>query len=72
MVITPQIELEFNITSWMRVNIGAGYRVVTGIDKAYQFKGSPNTIKYYDAKDFNSPVGEVSILIGGFSKKAKQ
>jgi len=72
MVITPQVEIELNITSWLKLNVGAGYRIVAGIDKAYRFKDSQTEIKYYNSKDFNSPVGTISLLIGGFTKKPKQ
>lgn len=72
MVITPQVELELNLTPWLRLNIGAGYRVIAGIDKAYRYKDSKAEIKYYNSKDFNSPVGTISLFIGGFTKKPKQ
>lgn len=71
MVITPQIELDINLTNWLKINIGAGFRFVTGIDKTYKFENSSIVNKYYDLKDFNSPIGTVTIIIGGFGKKAE-
>ena len=34
--VQPQVEVEFNMTKWFKINVGAGYRIVTGIDATYQ------------------------------------
>lgn len=59
-VIVPQIEAEFNFFKWMKMNIGLGYRVVTGINKEYM--GEP----IFDKKDFNKPQGTVTLMFGYF------
>lgn len=64
-ILTPQIEMEFNLTSWFKINLGAGYRFVTGIDATY-LDSQSNEVNFYDKSDFNSPVGSVSLLFGGF------
>ena len=63
-VIQPQIEADFNFTKWMKMNIGAGYRFVTGVNKKYP---SGNGFKQlYDSKDFNKPEITLSFLFGWF------
>jgi len=63
----PQAELELNLTKWFKVNMGFGYRIVTGIDATYQDNGG-NMVNFYDSKDFNSPVGTVTLIFGGHDK----
>lgn len=65
-VITPQIEMEMNLTPWFKMNIGAGYRYVAGIDKAYIL--SNQKTNYYESNDFSSPTANISLLFGGFGK----
>lgn len=59
-VIVPQIEAEFNFFKWMKMNVGIGYRVVTGINKEYA--GEP----LFDKKDFNKPQGTITLMFGYF------
>jgi hypothetical protein len=61
-VFIPQLEVEFNFFKWMKVNVGAGYRLVTGIDKEY----SVNNELVYDKKDFSKPQATMSIIFGFF------
>jgi hypothetical protein len=64
--IIPQVEVEFNMTKWFKINLGAGYRFVTGLDATY---GENDPVNFYDKGDFNSPVGTVSLIFGGPGKK---
>ncbi len=32
-VITPEVNLGLNLLKWMRLNVGVGYRVVTGVNE---------------------------------------
>ncbi len=66
-VITPQIEMEMNITRWFKVNIGAGYRFVNNIDKTY-INSNGDVVDFYQSSDFNSPQGTISFLFGGFGR----
>ena len=59
-VVTPQVELEVNITSWLKVNLGVGYRYVSGI--------SFDRFKSYD---FNTPQITFGLYFGGFASKDK-
>lgn len=59
-VFVPQIEVEFNFFKWMKMNVGLGYRVVTGINKEYM--GEP----IFDKKDFNKPEGTITLMFGYF------
>ena len=65
--ISPQVEMELNMTKWFRINIGAGYRFVTGIDATYDDQGSQ--VKLYNTGDFSSPIGTISLIFGGSGKK---
>lgn len=69
-VFTPQVEVEFNMARWFKVNLGVGYRMVTGTDLTYnaytpdlQYVG---TEKYFNNSEFSSFTGTVSLLFGGF------
>lgn len=64
--ITPQVEMELNMTKWFRINVGVGYRFVAGIDATYE--QGENTVKFYEDGDFNSPVGTISFIFGGPKK----
>lgn len=55
-VISPQVELDIKITSWLKFNMGIGYRFVTGID-----------FDRYKEYNFNAPHITVGIYIGGFA-----
>lgn len=54
-VITPQVEIDLNILPWFKINLGAGYRLVSGSEN--RFLGSGN---------FNSGVMSVGFFFGGF------
>jgi hypothetical protein len=66
--VTPQAELELNLTKWFKVNVGVGYRIVTGIDATYQVEDG-NPVNFYEKSDFNSPVGTITLIFGGSDKK---
>lgn len=66
-VLIPQLEMEMNLTPWFKVNIGAGYRWMTGMDKQYFKDGT--AYDYYQSSDYSSPVGTISLLFGGFMIK---
>lgn len=59
-VLVPQVEAEFNFFKWMKMNVGIGYRVVTGINKEYAGE------LIFDKKDFNKPQGTITLMFGYF------
>jgi hypothetical protein len=61
-VIIPQLEAEFNFFKWLKLNVGVGYRVVTGIDKKYSWSDE----LIYDKKDFNKPEATMTLMFGFF------
>ena len=65
--IIPQVEAEFNMIRWLKINLGIGYRFISGIDATYM-DNQNNEVSYYDPADYNSPVGTVTLLFGGFDK----
>jgi hypothetical protein len=66
-VATPQIELEMNFVPWLKMNVGAGYRFVAGVDKSYQITGHDPQM-YYNAKDFSSPFLSLGFYFGWFNQ----
>ena len=71
-VFTPQIEMEINLFPWMKMNVGAGYRLVSGVNRTYRFmqeNGTLTTRSYFESGDFSSPNFTLGLLFGGFSRK---
>ncbi|MDT8308458.1 MAG: hypothetical protein RQ866_02945 [Bacteroidales bacterium] len=66
MVFSPQIEAEANFTSWMKVNLGIGYQIVTGIERQFTLNGV--TYDYYKKEDFNKPYITIAFLFGWFNQ----
>lgn len=64
-VVHPQAELELNLLKWFKMNIGAGYQFVAGVDKKYK-DASGNRVNFFNASDFSKPQLTVSLLFGGF------
>ncbi|MBN2173293.1 MAG: hypothetical protein JW731_04125 [Bacteroidales bacterium] len=67
-VVNPQFEVEFNLTKWFKINTGIGYQFVTGIDKTYTTADN-NIVKFFDSRDFNQPMLNLSFVFGGFGGK---
>jgi hypothetical protein len=61
-VIIPQLEAEFNFFKWLKLNVGVGYRFVTGIDRNYSWSDE----LIYDKKDFNKPEATMTLMFGFF------
>lgn len=66
-VLIPQIEMEMNINRWFKINIGAGYQMVSGVDKTYTNTNN-QVVKFYNSSDYNSPQASISFLFGGFGR----
>ena len=58
-VLTPEIGLELNMTSFFKLALTGGYRWVNGVT---QLPGLGND-------DFSSPVGTITFRFGGFSEE---
>jgi len=55
-VLNPVIELEMNVTQFLRVGIGANYTLVTGVNNLFEYKDA----------DFSSPGAFLSFKFGWF------
>ncbi|MBN3034243.1 MAG: hypothetical protein JW861_01550 [Bacteroidales bacterium] len=64
-VVNPQLEVEFNLFRWFKINLGAGYRFVTGVDKTYTTADGIRK-NFHESNDFNQPEVSLSLLFGGF------
>ena len=69
LVFSPQIELELNLTKFMKINVFGGYRMLSGVDKQY-ISPSSVPLNYYKTEDYNSFFGGMSLTFGFFGKKA--
>lgn len=67
-VVQPQLEVELNLLKWFKINASAGYQFVTGFDKYYTNKQG-NNVDFFDAKDFNQPVFNLTFAFGWFANK---
>lgn len=66
-VATPQVELELNMLKWFKVNLGAGYQFVNGVNETYTDELG-NSKQFFEANDFSKPRFTISLLFGGFTK----
>ena len=55
-VLTPEIGLELNMATWLRVNCTVGYRYLSGV----------NSGQVFDSSDLRGTVMAVGVRIGGF------
>lgn len=69
-VVTPQLEAELNITNWFKINMGLGYRWVTGVDATYDsFNSSTGVIKeesYFNSNAFDNMTFSLGFYFGWF------
>ena len=65
-VVNPEINVGLNLLKWMRINVGAGYRLVTGVDKV----PSDNIVEgeYFDDNAFSNFTGNITLAFGWFNK----
>ncbi len=55
-VMTPEIGIELNVTSWFRISGTVGYRWVRGIE----------TNQFVDSDQFNGAISSINLRFGGF------
>lgn len=65
-IFTPQAEIEVNLFTWFKLNLGVGYRYVAGIDARYNTPEGVRPIMSSGA--LNSAQGSISLLFGNFVK----
>lgn len=69
-VLNPQVEVEMNMARWLKINVGVGYRLVTGANKTYDYYNDNGnfveTRKYFNSKDYCSPEASISFIFGWF------
>lgn len=70
--ISPEIDLEVNVTRWFKMNLGVGYRYVTGFEDDLYTNVDGIKREFYKRTQFNSPYANVKLLFGGFAKRNKQ
>ncbi|MFK8104890.1 MAG: hypothetical protein AB8G15_20395 [Saprospiraceae bacterium] len=56
-VLTPEIGIELNVTSFFKIGLSGGYRIVNGVD---------NLPGGLENEKFNSPTGTITFRFGGF------
>jgi len=67
-VITPQVDVEMNLTNWMKLKIGLGYQWVNNSELSYNYLNSDNTIetRVFETGKLSSPTAEISFVFGWF------
>ncbi|MBM3405356.1 MAG: hypothetical protein FJY10_10770 [Bacteroidetes bacterium] len=65
-LIEPQLEFIFKFTKWFHLNLGIGYRFVSGIDKEY-INVDKEEVKYFKPDRYNSAIGTLSLVFGRFN-----
>lgn len=59
MVVSPEIGIELNVTSWFRLDLTGGYRFVNGVDDLPEASG-------LNDDSFTSPFAGITFRFGGF------
>ena len=68
-VLTPELEVEMNITNWFKFNMGIGYRFVSGLDETYTVKsdnGIITEVPYFESDEMNSLTFSMGFLFGWY------
>lgn len=65
-VVTPQLEVELNLTRWFKLNVGAGYQLVTGVN-GHRYSDTEELV--FLAEDYSSPEITIGLVFGGFGKE---
>jgi hypothetical protein len=63
-VIEPEVNVEFNIVKWLRIDLGLGYRIISGLDSKLTYSGT--TIKSLESKDLSGLSGVLTFKFGLF------
>lgn len=66
LVLTQQAECEINVTTWFKMNLSLGYRLVSGVNDNSFIYPDINNFSGFAGNDFNSPVVGMSFLFGFF------
>ncbi len=67
---SPEFNLELNITRWFKINLGAGYKLVTGFDN-FKYTNSLGDKKIlYRSSQFSSPYANIKFMFGSFAKRS--
>ncbi len=69
-VFSPEIDVNLNLLKWMRLSIGVGYRLVSGVNETYLAldQGAIYERQYFDSDALNSLTGNLSLSFGWFNK----
>jgi hypothetical protein len=66
-VFSPQAEMEINLFTWFKFNVGLGYRMVSGVNDTY-VNQDHQEMRFFKSDAFSSPTATVSLLFGNFTK----
>jgi hypothetical protein len=62
-VVNVNVNAEINVLKWMRVNVGAGYRLVSGVDSQRLSEGLSSSLSN---DDLSGPEAQVTVKFGSF------
>lgn len=66
-VFNPQAELEINLITWFKMNLGVGWRWVKGVEATYTNANGLN-LPVFESFIFDRPTVSLSLLFGNFTK----
>jgi hypothetical protein len=68
-VITPELDVNLNLLTWMRMSLGLGYRFVTGVNDTYDYWNENDELvqaDYFSKNALNSVTGSITFAFGFF------
>ena len=68
-VITPEVDIEVNLTRWCKLGFSFGYRWVYGVDNRTYTNAKGKVNQLFNATDFSSPTFGVKVHFGGFGPR---
>jgi hypothetical protein len=64
-ILTPKVFTEVNMTSWFKINVSAGYRLVGKVN-SYYMNSAQEKIPIFDKSDYIKPEFSIALLFGSF------
>jgi hypothetical protein len=68
-VVTPELDLEVNLTRWFKTGMSLGYRMVFGTEDTEYTNSQGNLVPLYQTSDYSSPTLSVRFLFGAFGPR---
>jgi len=67
--VSPELNIELNLTRWFKMNVGVGYKFVTSFDNYMYTNYLGNTQELYKPSQFNTPFANIKFMFGAFERR---